>query len=129
MGKPIKILDLARDLIRLSGLTEGRDIEIVFTGLRPGEKLHEELYDELERRLSTPHPKIFTAQHRPCSLEWLREEFDLLAQQVESPAAELIAHLGQLVPEYLPGLLATGRTGRKRSDGPVPLCLASSPQS
>ena len=68
MGEPVRILDLARDLIRLSGLKEGKDIEIVFSDLRAGEKLYEELYDQHEERLPTPHPKIFLARHRPCSL-------------------------------------------------------------
>jgi glycosyltransferase involved in cell wall biosynthesis len=69
MGEPIKVIDLARDLIRLSGFTAGKEIDIVFTGLRPGEKL----YDRTETRLATPHPKIFRAQHRPCSLQTVRE--------------------------------------------------------
>ena len=65
MGEPVRIVDLARDLIRLSGLAEGREIEIVFTGLRPGEKLYEELYDAGEERLPTPHPKIFAVSDLP----------------------------------------------------------------
>ena len=61
MGEPVRIVDLARDMIRLSGLREGDDVEIRFTGLRPGEKLYEELYAERERRLPTSHPKIMAA--------------------------------------------------------------------
>ena len=67
MGEPVRILDLANDLIRLSGQSED-EVEIVFTGLRPGEKLFEELYDAKEMQLRTPHPKIFRAQHRPFDL-------------------------------------------------------------
>jgi FlaA1/EpsC-like NDP-sugar epimerase len=102
MGQPVRILDLARDLIRLSGLKEGRDIQIVFNGLRPGEKLHEELYDHREQGLPTPHPKIALAQHRPCSLDALREGLALLAREVDGPADHVVAAIRVLVPEYRP---------------------------
>jgi FlaA1/EpsC-like NDP-sugar epimerase len=73
MGAPVKVLDLARDLIRLSGLEEGREIDLVFTGLRPGEKLAEEQCNDAETRLPTPHPRIFRARNRetPSSELWL----------------------------------------------------------
>jgi FlaA1/EpsC-like NDP-sugar epimerase len=102
MGEPVKIVDLARDMIRLSGLKEGEGIEIAYTGLRPGEKLFEELYDPDEERLHTPHPKIFRAKHRPCSLNRLRVALDELAHTVERPADEVIAVLSQIIPEYRP---------------------------
>ena len=63
MGEPVRIVDLARDLIRLSGLEPGRDIEIAFTGLRPGEKLFEELFLEDENYSRTRHEKIFVCQN------------------------------------------------------------------
>jgi FlaA1/EpsC-like NDP-sugar epimerase len=103
MGQPVRILDLARDLIRLSGLHEGRDIEIIFTGLRPGEKLYEELYHAGEIRLPTPHPKIFAALHRPCSLEHVEAELNNLARFVDDPDGGLLAALTELVSEYQPG--------------------------
>jgi FlaA1/EpsC-like NDP-sugar epimerase len=103
MGKPIKVVDLARDLIRLSGLIEGREIEIVFTGLRPGEKLYEELYDRSEERLPTPHPKIFRAMHRPCAMSHLLVQFERMAQAVDGSDEEvIIGLLKDLVPEYCP---------------------------
>ncbi|WP_406699002.1 nucleoside-diphosphate sugar epimerase/dehydratase [Singulisphaera sp. Ch08] len=100
MGEPVRVHDLARDLIRLSGLHEGRDIEIVFTGLRPGEKLYEELYEEAETRLATPHPKIFSAQHRPCSPDRLKAQFESLGRAAVGASEEVVALLKQLVPGY-----------------------------
>jgi FlaA1/EpsC-like NDP-sugar epimerase len=116
MGEPVRILDLARDLIRLSGLKEGKDIEIVSLGLRPGEKLFEELYEEHEERLPTPHPKIFLAQHRSCSLEWVQAQLGELARQCDGPADEVVAALKELVPEYRP----TRLEGREKTLGVGP---------
>jgi FlaA1/EpsC-like NDP-sugar epimerase len=99
MGEPVKILDLATDLIHLSGHSE-EEVEIVFTGLRPGEKLFEELYDPNEIRLRTPHPKIFRAQHRHCDPARLRAQLDGLAALVNSPADEICDALRAIVPEY-----------------------------
>lgn len=69
MGEPVKILDLARDLVRLAGLREGQDIEIVFTGLRPGEKLFEELFLAEETYQRTAHEKIFVSQNGVCAFD------------------------------------------------------------
>lgn len=68
MGEPVRVMDLARDMIRLSGLREGEDIEIDITGLRPGEKLYEELYGENEKHQPTNHKKIMVAASMPRSL-------------------------------------------------------------
>jgi FlaA1/EpsC-like NDP-sugar epimerase len=65
MGEPIRTADLADKMIRLKGLEPGRDIQVVFTGLRPGEKLHEELTMASEKLLNTHHPKIQLTQGRP----------------------------------------------------------------
>lgn len=67
MGEPVKIVDLARDLIRLAGLREGQDIEIVFTGLRPGEKLFEELFLKEETHHRTAHEKVFVSENGVCA--------------------------------------------------------------
>jgi FlaA1/EpsC-like NDP-sugar epimerase len=63
MGEPVRILDLATDLIRLSGLEVGTDVEIRFTGSRPGEKLYEELFFDSESALPTDHPKVLRAKN------------------------------------------------------------------
>ena len=101
MGSPVKIVELARDLMRLSHVKPG-EIEIVYTGLRPGEKLHEELYFNDEQRLPTPHPKLFVAYHRPFGLAEARQTVRELAQLVDGPSQALRARLAKLAPEYRP---------------------------
>lgn len=102
MGEPVKIADLARDMIRLSGFSES-EIKIEFTGLRPGEKLFEELLSDKERTLPTPHPKmrIAKADGAPDGA-WLAElEQWLLAQHCPGDD-EVRRELGKRVPEYKP---------------------------
>jgi FlaA1/EpsC-like NDP-sugar epimerase len=99
MGESVKIVDLARDLISLSGLGE-EDIEIVFTGLRPGEKLYEELYFDDERRIATGHPKVFCALHRPIGVADAETLIAELTDLIDEPPQVVRARLGMLVPEY-----------------------------
>jgi FlaA1/EpsC-like NDP-sugar epimerase len=101
MGEPVKIVDLARDMIRLSGFSED-DIRIEFTGLRPGEKLYEELLADGEATLPTPHPKLRIA--RPSAApapDWLADLETWLAQAWREEA-EVKTGLRRWVPEYRP---------------------------
>jgi FlaA1/EpsC-like NDP-sugar epimerase len=101
MGQPIRIVDLARDLIRLSGLEPDKDIEIRFTGVRPGEKLFEELSTMSEGIERTTHPKIFTGTYDSPHLPGLRAQFDTLAALCKTADPKPIRRaLAQLVPEY-----------------------------
>jgi FlaA1/EpsC-like NDP-sugar epimerase len=99
MGEPVRIVDLARDLVRLSGLKED-DIEIVFTGLRPGEKLYEELYFEDEKMLPTPHRKLFVAYHRPYALEEVNASIAEVSALVHASQDDLRLKIKELVAEY-----------------------------
>ena len=101
MGEPVKIVDLARDLIALSGLHEGDDIEIRFSGVRPGEKLFEELSTDAEEADKTRHPKIFVGRIDPTPLEVVDRGMLALARVVEQGGTDaLLAALRGIVPEY-----------------------------
>jgi FlaA1/EpsC-like NDP-sugar epimerase len=84
MGKPVKILELAQNMIRLSGKEPGREIEIVTSGIRPGEKLHEELWGEHETVSATEHPKIRKLTCPAIDPKWLEEELAALSKLVET---------------------------------------------
>jgi len=103
MGQPVKILDLARDMIRLSGLKEGEDIEIKFIGLRPGEKLYEETLTEMEGISVTRYEKIFLAKLEGVDMEKLAggiAELERLARSRDSQGIR--SKLKELVPSYRP---------------------------
>ena len=102
MGEPVKIVDLAKDLIRLSGFTE-EEVKIEFTGLRPGEKLYEELLADSEHTLTTPHPKLRIARARQADAAWLEKLLEW-TESITMPDEQVRAALRDWVPEYQPDL-------------------------
>jgi FlaA1/EpsC-like NDP-sugar epimerase len=103
MGEPIKIVDLAMNLTRLSGFDPGRDIEIVYTGLRPGEKLCEELMLEGEDVKPTPHKKIRVLNGGQVEFREIQQWLDRLSEAVEAKNVySLVRTLKEIVPEYCP---------------------------
>jgi FlaA1/EpsC-like NDP-sugar epimerase len=118
MGQPIKIVDLARDLIRLSGLREGIDIDIVFTGLQKGEKMHEELFYKSEKHIRSSHEKIFICHNEESnnsatqdlrgSKNTINEEssslirdINLLVNVARAGKTDLVyQYLNKIVPQY-----------------------------
>ena len=104
MGTPVKIVDMARDLIRLSGFKPDADIEIKFIGLRPGEKLYEELITEGEGIVRTPHEKLFVLRANdnidPAWFGQKIKELALLAHEEDAHRIKL--KLQEIVPDYQP---------------------------
>jgi FlaA1/EpsC-like NDP-sugar epimerase len=115
MGNPVRVVDLARNMIRLSGLEPDRDIEIVYSGLRPGEKLFEELMLEGEGIKRTSHSKIRVLSGKPVGIEQVRLWLDELAALVTAKNVHgLVQMFQQIVPEYKPSeeVLAMAETDR-----------------
>jgi len=101
MGDSVKIIDLAKKMIQLSGLELGKDIEIKITGLRPGEKLYEELLAAEENTIPTHHPQILKAKIRPEDPSQLNE-IEMLIQLFESQKNdEIVSKMKQIVPEFI----------------------------
>ena len=110
MGEPVRIVDLARDMIRLSGADPDR-IRIVFTGLRPGEKLYEEPLAVEEATLPTHHPKLRIVKARSADAAAVRELVAWLQRDRGIPDADVRTWLKSCIPEYAPQLAPTPRTG------------------
>ncbi len=115
MGKPVKITYLAEQMIKLSGKKPNEDIKITYTGLRPGEKLYEELFYENENRKETEHVKILLANHPKIDWQNLRNRISELEDAVSNFDNKEISRLfGQLVPE--------GNFIQEKADNIIPIC-------
>lgn len=102
MGKSVKIVDLARKMIQLSGKELGKDVEIVFTGLRHGEKLYEELLNNKENTIPTHHPKIMIAKIREEDYHEVKFKVDELIQVAQDGGElEMVRKMKQIVPEFI----------------------------
>jgi FlaA1/EpsC-like NDP-sugar epimerase len=102
MGKSVKIIDLARKMIQLSGLEPGKDIEIAVTGLRPGEKLYEELLNNKENTLPTHHPKIMIARVAEYEFEKAAADISELVSLFNGQNnVEIVSKMKAMVPEYV----------------------------
>lgn len=102
MGKPVKILDLAKKMIKLSGLTYGKDIQISFTGLRPGEKLYEELLNNKENTIPTYHPKIMIAKVNEYKQEEVMPKImELLNTLPSHNNFRIVSIMKDIVPEFI----------------------------
>jgi FlaA1/EpsC-like NDP-sugar epimerase len=100
MGEPVKILELARNMIRLSGKKSETEIPITFVGVRPGEKLHEELWTQGETVGPTSHPKILRAARPPIDVDWLEEELTELEQMIgRGETLDVVSRLAAMLRE------------------------------
>ena len=103
MGEPVKIVDLATDLIRLSGLIPEKDIQITYTGIRPGEKLYEEILTSEEGTNATRHERIYVGKPKGVDPERLEEDLTYLEKWVSvADRVKVIEKLYQMVPKYTP---------------------------
>ena len=101
MGESVKIIDLAKKMIRLSGLELGKDIQIKITGLRPGEKLYEELLAKEENTLATHHPQILKAKIREENDSRINDISDLVAMFGDQNNIEIVTKMKSIVPEFI----------------------------
>jgi FlaA1/EpsC-like NDP-sugar epimerase len=102
MGESVRIVDLAKKMIKLSGFQEGKDIEIVFTGLRPGEKLTEELLNQKEQTIGTHHPKIMVAKVRKSDYAEIEDVIEGMLRNRDKLTNRLIVtSMKQMIPEFI----------------------------
>ena len=101
MGEPVMIVDLAKKMIKLAGYMPGKDIEIKFTGLRPGEKLYEEVLSNEENTIPTDHHKIKIAKVREYDFEAVAAKYEELIDTAKSGAVvDSVRRMKQIVPEF-----------------------------
>jgi O-antigen biosynthesis protein WbqV len=131
MGEPIKIMDLAKRMIRLAGLKPDVDIKIEIVGLRPGEKLYEELFDESEERLPCSMPGILTAAPSPVPLSTLKARFrtiaSVAAESDEERLRGLIFDVVALSRHPRPALSPAKPDNKKPAHEPVPAAARAGP--
>ncbi len=121
MGEPVKIIDLARDLITLSGLRPDDDIAIQFSGIRPGEKLFEELSTSSEHAAKTKHPKVFIGKIQPHEWDGVAAGVkDLLELANQAATDRIRAALGSLVPEYAMARPTSAKSTSPRGEAILP---------
>ena len=102
MGKPVKIVDLAYKMIRLAGKVPEADIQVVYSGLRPGEKLYEELLNNSENTLPTYHDKILIAKVREYDFAWVQSEVaELVRLAKKHIAIDTVVKMKEIVPEFI----------------------------
>jgi len=102
MGESVRIYDLAKKMVKLSGLELGRDIEIKITGLRPGEKLYEELLTNEENTQETHHPQILIAKVRDYNFDEITSDINALTDLFNSQDnLEIVKKMKRIVPEFL----------------------------
>lgn len=102
MGEPVKILDMAKKMVKLSGLEPGKDIKIEVTGLRPGEKLFEELLASSENTIPTHHEKILKANVKTYSHKIIKEHLDILTEiMIDGDVVGMVRKVKAIVPEYI----------------------------
>lgn len=118
MGEPVKIVDLARNMIRLAGYTED-EIHIQFIGLRPGEKLYEELLADAEETVPTPHEKLRIARSRPVSAIFFSEVLPWLENSTEVDDNDVKTTLRKWVPEYTPAISKAQQFRTRKSKQPA----------
>jgi len=103
MGQPVKVRDLALQMIELSGLIPEKDISLKYTGLRPGEKLYEELLIDPSKSMPTQHPRIFSSEEPLPESEILQKEIQLLSEAISKrDLYSALESMKRLVPEYNP---------------------------